>query len=333
MQIQVDHLVKEYKRKKNPEGLRAAAAQMFRPNYETLRAVDNISFDIARGEAVGYVGPNGCGKSTTIKMLSGVLTPTSGQVLIQGLNPLRHRKEVNKKTGIVFGNRSVLWWDVPVLESYKVLQKMYEIPEKVFKRNLEEFSEIIGIGPLLGVPERQLSLGQKMRCNIAAAFLHDPEIVYLDEPTIGLDSESKIKIRDFIRRMNQERKTTFMVTSHDFQDIETLCQRIILISHGKLIIDEGIEAMRKKFEKRKRVQIEMEENPWMAEETFEMEGVVIEQKTPHVLALECEVKKADVMDVVRYVSARCPIRDITIQGQDIEAITREIVKENERGRL
>lgn len=329
MQIEVKHLVKEYRRKKNPAGIAQAAAQMFRPRYEYLRAVDDINFGIRKGEAVGYVGPNGCGKSTTIKMLSGVLTPTSGQVYIDGRDPVRHRKEVNRKTGIVFGNRSVLWWDVPIMESYKVLQKMYEVPDKVFRRNLEEFSEVIGIGPLLGVPERQLSLGQKMRCNIAAAFLHDPEIVYLDEPTIGLDSESKIRIREFIRKMNQERKTTFIVTSHDFQDIESLCRRIILISHGKMVVDEDIRQMQRKFEKKKRIRIEMDSNPWNRKREFGMDGVIIEECSENMLTLECEIRKADVMEVVRRVSSRCSIRDISIQGQDIESITREIVKNNE----
>ena len=241
MQIEVSHLVKEYKRKKDPGSVGKALASMFHPQYEILRAVDDVNFRIEKGEAVGYVGPNGSGKSTTIKMLSGVLIPTRGKVLINGMEPSKHRMKVNKHVGVVFGNRSVLWWDVPVMESYRVLQQLYEIPEERFRRNLEEFTEILEMESLLGIPERQLSLGQKMKCNIAAAFLHDTEIVYLDEPTIGLDSESKYKIRKFIRRMNEERKTTFLVTSHDFQDIESFCRRIILINHGKLVVDDKIE--------------------------------------------------------------------------------------------
>ena len=206
MQIEVNHLVKEYKRKKDPGSVGKALASMFHPQYDVFRAVDDINFQIRKGEAVGYVGPNGSGKSTTIKMLSGVLTPTAGKVLVNGLEPSKNRMKVNKHVGVVFGNRSVLWWDVPVIESYRVLQQLYEIPENRFRQNLEEFTELMEMEELLGTPERQLSLGQKMKCNIAAAFLHDPEIVYLDEPTIGLDSESKYKIRKFIRRMNEERK-------------------------------------------------------------------------------------------------------------------------------
>ena len=327
MQIEVSHLVKEYKRKKNPENMLAAVGQMFRPKYEILRAVNDINFGIEKGEAVGYVGPNGCGKSTTIKMLSGVLTPTSGKVLVGGLEPTKNRQKINKKTGIVFGNRSVLWWDVPIIESYKVLQKLYEIPEKRFQENLEEFADIIGIRQLLGVPERQLSLGQKMRCNIAAAFLHDPEIVYLDEPTIGLDSESKLRIREFIRQMNEERHTTFIVTSHDFQDIESLCKRIILINHGEMVVDDGIQKIQKNYQSKKQIRFEMDQNPWMETDQFTMDGVTILDKTPYSLVLECEIQKVDAMAVVDQVSRACQILDISIQGQDIESIIREIVTE------
>lgn len=327
MQIEVSHLVKDYKRKKNPGNMLAAVGQMFRPKYEILRAVNDINFSIEKGEAVGYVGPNGCGKSTTIKMLSGVLTPTSGKVLVNGLEPTKNRQKINKKTGIVFGNRSVLWWDVPIIESYKVLQKLYEIPEKRFQENLEEFADIIGIRELLGVPERQLSLGQKMRCNIAAAFLHDPEIVYLDEPTIGLDSESKLKIREFIRQMNEERHTTFIVTSHDFQDIESLCKRIILINHGEVVVDDGIQKIQKNYQSKKQIRFEMDRNPWMEIEKFTIDGVTILDKTPYSLVLECEIQKVGAMTVVDQVSRACQILDISIQGQDIESIIREIVTE------
>ena len=260
-------------------------------------------------------------------MLSGVLTPTSGKVLVGGLEPTKNRQKINKKTGIVFGNRSVLWWDVPIIESYKVLQKLYEIPEKRFQENLEEFADIIGIRQLLGVPERQLSLGQKMRCNIAAAFLHDPEIVYLDEPTIGLDSESKLRIREFIRQMNEERHTTFIVTSHDFQDIESLCKRIILINHGEVVVDDGIQKIQKNYQSKKQIRFEMDQNPWMETDQFTMDGVTILDKTPYSLVLECEIQKVDAMAVVDQVSRACQILDISIQGQDIESIIREIVTE------
>lgn len=328
MQIEVNHLVKEYKRKKDPGSVGKALASMFRPQYDVFRAVDDVNFQIEKGEAVGYVGPNGSGKSTTIKMLSGVLTPTAGKVLVNGLEPSKHRMKVNKHVGVVFGNRSVLWWDVPVIESYKVLQQLYEIPEKRFRQNLEEFTELMEMGQLLGTPERQLSLGQKMKCNIAAAFLHDPEIVYLDEPTIGLDSESKYKIRKFIQRMNEERKTTFIVTSHDFQDIESLCRRIILINHGKLVVDDKIENVRKNFDRRKQIRLELENNPWNKKNVFEIPGVEILHSKESELILEFDSEENNSIHIINLIAEKARILDVSINGQDIESIIRDIVKQD-----
>lgn len=330
MQIEVSHLVKEYKRKKDPGSVGKALASMFHPQYEILRAVDDVNFRIEKGEAVGYVGPNGSGKSTTIKMLSGVLIPTRGKVLINGMEPSKHRMKVNKHVGVVFGNRSVLWWDVPVMESYRVLQQLYEIPEERFRRNLEEFTEILEMESLLGIPERQLSLGQKMKCNIAAAFLHDPEIVYLDEPTIGLDSESKYKIRKFIRRMNEERKTTFLVTSHDFQDIESFCRRIILINHGKLVVDDKIENVRKNFDRRKQIRLELINNPWNEKTTFEIPGVRILYSRESELVLEFDIENNDSIKIINFIAEKAKILDVSINGQDIESIIRDMVKRDNR---
>lgn len=325
-QIEVRHLVKEYKRRKNKEGLLQALGGMFRPDYETLRAVDDISFSIEKGEAVGYVGPNGSGKSTTIKMLCGILTPTEGTLLVNGLMPQKERMKNNKKIGVVFGNRSLLWWDVPVIESYRLFQKLYEIPERQYKERLEKFTEIMEIGPLLSIPERQLSLGQKMRCNIAAAFLHSPEIVYLDEPTIGLDSESKASIRECIRRMNEEEKTTFIVTSHDFQDIETLCRRIILINHGKVVVDDDMQKVKLDFNKQKQIQFEVDQNPWYHKGSFGMNGVSLTAETPHSLTVEYDVEKTDSITVIREVAQACEIQDVAITGRDIEEIIRDIIR-------
>lgn len=328
IQIQVRHLVKEYRRKKNRDNVRKALAGMFRPDYEVLRAVDDISFTIERGEAVGYVGPNGSGKSTTIKMLCGILTPTKGELLVNGIVPQQERMKNNKKIGVVFGNRSLLWWDVPVIESFRLFQKLYEIPPKRFKENLDRFTEIMGIDPLLGIPERQLSLGQKMRCNIAAAFLHNPEIVYLDEPTIGLDSESKASIRECIRRMNEEEKTTFIVTSHDFQDIETLCRRIILINHGKVVLDDDMQKVKLDFNREKRIQFEVDSNPWYRKGMLSIEGVRITEEKPHGITLEYDVEKVSSIHIMQQVSKLCEIKDVAISGRDIEAIIRDIIRKD-----
>lgn len=331
-QIEVEHLVKVYKRKKNKENLLQAVGGMFRPDYEVLRAVDDISFKVEKGEVVGYVGPNGSGKSTTIKMLCGILTPSEGKLTVNGMIPQKERMRNNKKIGVVFGNRSLLWWDVPVIESYRLFQKLYEIPEKTFKDNLEKFTEIMGIGPLLHIPERQLSLGQKMRCNIAAAFLHNPEIVYLDEPTIGLDSESKASIRECVRRMNEEEKTTFIVTSHDFQDIETLCRRIILINHGKVVVDDSMQNVKLSFNRQKQIQFEVDDNPWYHKEMPRLDGARLTAESPRGMTLEYDVDKISSISIMQKVSEACEIRDVAISGRDIEAIIRDIIRKDNRVR-
>lgn len=329
-QIEVHHLVKEYKRKKNTDSIAESFRSMFRPDYEVLRAVDDIDFNVEKGEAVGYVGPNGSGKSTTIKMLCGILRPTAGSIRVAGRDPFAERIENNQKIGVVFGNRSLLWWDVPVIESYRLFQRLYEIPEQRYRENLERFTEIMDLGPLLSIPERQLSLGQKMRCNIAAAFLHNPEIVYLDEPTIGLDAESKAQIREFIRKMNEEEKTTFIVTSHDFQDIESLCRRIVLINHGKIVMDDDMQKVKQKFNTRKQIQFEVDKNPWYDQETFDMEGIHVLKMTPYNLCVEYDVMKVNSVAVIEKVSEQCEIRDVTISGRDIETIIREIIRKDNR---
>lgn len=327
-QVEVRQLVKEYKRRKNSQKLGQALRSMFAPDYEVLRAVDRVDFSIEKGEAVGYVGPNGSGKSTTIKMLCGILKPTEGSVRINGLDPFQERVRNSKEIGVVFGNRSILWWDVPVIESYRLFRRLYEIPEKRFRENLEKFTEIMGLAPLLSIPERQLSLGQKMRCNIAGAFLHDPKVVFLDEPTIGLDAESKAGIREFIRRINAEEKTTFIVTSHDFQDIESLCQRIVLINHGKILLDDSMQKVKLDFNRKKQIQFEVDVNPWYGKEGLPMEGVSADAMTPHSLRLEYDVDATDSVEIIQAVSGKCEIRDITIAGRDIESIIREILKED-----
>lgn len=329
-QIEVKHIVKEYQRKKQYTHMGKAFSMMFRPEYEAKRAVDDVSFSIEKGESVGYVGPNGSGKSTTIKMLCGILCPTEGSIRVRGIDPFKERTKNSKNIGVVFGNRSVLWWDVPVIESYKVLQQLYEIPERQFQENLEKFQDIMGIGSLLSAPERQLSLGQRMRCNIAAAFLHNPEIVYLDEPTIGLDSESKESIRKCILDINEEAKTTFIVTSHDFQDIETLCRRIMVISQGNIILDDMMANVRQEFNKEKKIRVEMAENPWFQKETFSLPGTKEVLSTPHSLVVEYDVAKAESISILQEVAKRTEIQDVEISSRDIESIIQGILRKGRK---
>jgi ABC-2 type transport system ATP-binding protein len=208
-----------------------------RRRVEHVAAVTAVSFGIEPGEMVGYIGPNGAGKSTTIKMLTGILVPTAGEIRVAGLEPSARRTDLARRIGVVFGQRTTLWWDLPLRDSFGLLQNIYRIPDERFRRNLDEFLELLDLGRLLDTPVRQLSLGQRMRGDIAAALLHDPEILYLDEPTIGLDVISKGRLREFLRSLNAERGTTLLLTTHDLQDIEALCRRVIVIDHGTAIFD------------------------------------------------------------------------------------------------
>jgi ABC-2 type transport system ATP-binding protein len=209
-----------------------------------VRAVDNLSFTVGRGEVVGYIGPNGAGKSTTIKMLTGILVPSSGSIRVAGVDPSRNRMKLAKRIGVVFGQRTTLWWDLPLKDSFAVLQKMYGVPRARHAENLATFVELLDLGDLLDVPVRQLSLGQRMRGDIAAALLHDPEIVYLDEPTIGLDIISKARLREFLAQVNKDRRTTIILTTHDLDDIEALCSRVMVIDHGHKVYDGTLTGLR-----------------------------------------------------------------------------------------
>ncbi|MEW1865923.1 ATP-binding cassette domain-containing protein [Streptomyces sp. NPDC088194] len=215
-------------------------AGLLRRERHQVRAVDGITFSVPRGEIVGYIGPNGAGKSTTIKMLTGILNPSAGRVRVDGIDPARDRTRLARRIGVVFGQRTTLWWDLPLRDSYELVRRMYRIPAAAYARNLGACVELLDLGPLLDVPVRQLSLGQRMRGDIAAALLHDPEVLYLDEPTIGLDVVSKSRVRDFLRDFNAERGTTILLTTHDLTDIESLCRRVMVIDHGKVMYDGGL---------------------------------------------------------------------------------------------
>lgn len=243
--IQMENISKSYKVAKRNAGFKEACRALFRKEYETIRALDRVSFTIRDGEMVGYIGPNGAGKSSTIKILSGILTPDSGTCLINGRVPWKDRVNHVRDIGVVFGQRTQLWWDVPVIDSYELLKDIYSIPRETYDHNLEELTGLLNLGELLRTPARQLSLGQRMRCEIAASLLHGPKILFLDEPTIGLDAVSKLAVREFILRQNQEHGTTVILTTHDMQDIEALTSRIILIGKGKVLMDGGLDRLRR----------------------------------------------------------------------------------------
>ncbi len=243
--ITVENICKDYHIVKRNAGFVEACRALISPQKETIHALDHVNFSIGDGEMVGYIGPNGAGKSSTIKILSGILTPDSGSCLIDGRVPWKDRKNHVRQIGVVFGQRSQLWWDVPIIDSFELLRDIYEISDSVYRNNLEELTALLHLEELLKTPARQLSLGQRMRCEIAASLLHSPRILFLDEPTIGLDALSKLAVRDFILRLNEEHKTTVILTTHDMQDIEALTKRIILIGKGRILMDGDIHDIKR----------------------------------------------------------------------------------------
>lgn len=247
--IEVENVSKSFRVAKRNAGLKEAVKSLWHREYEVVQALDRISFTIQDGEMVGYIGPNGAGKSSTIKILSGILTPEAGRVSINGRTPWKQRKEHVKEIGVVFGQRSQLWWDVPAADSFSLLKDIYRVPEEEFRKNLDELTELLNLKEIIRTPARQLSLGQRMRCEIAASLLHSPKILFLDEPTIGLDAVSKLAVREFILRLNETKKTTVILTTHDMQDIEALTKRIILIGKGKILSDGSLWELKQQFPK------------------------------------------------------------------------------------
>ncbi|MFG6323378.1 MAG: ATP-binding cassette domain-containing protein [Lachnospiraceae bacterium] len=242
--ITMEHVCKSYRIAKRNAGFAEACKALFHREHETIHALNDVSFTIHDGEMVGYIGPNGAGKSSTIKILSGILTPDSGTVLVDGRVPYKNRIDHVREIGVVFGQRSQLWWDVPVIDSFALLKDIYSISDICYRQSLEELTELLNLSELLRSPARQLSLGQRMRCEIAASLLHRPRILFLDEPTIGLDAVSKLAVRDFILRQNQTHKTTVILTTHDMQDIESLTSRILLIGKGQILLDGSLDDIR-----------------------------------------------------------------------------------------
>ncbi len=243
--ITMEHVWKSYKIAKRNSGFGQALKALFSREYEVVHALRDVSFTIHEGEMVGYIGPNGAGKSSTIKILSGILTPDQGTVLVDGRIPYKNRIQHVSQIGVVFGQRSQLWWDVPVIDSFELLKDIYQIPNTQYKQSLEELTDLLNLGELLRSPARQLSLGQRMRCEIGASLLPQPRILFLDEPTIGLDAVSKLAVRDFILKQNQLHKTTVILTTHDMQDIEALASRIILIGKGQLLMDGSLSDIKR----------------------------------------------------------------------------------------
>ncbi len=289
-------------------------------DFAVKRAVDDISFHIEPGELVGYIGPNGAGKSTSIKMLTGILVPTSGRIEVNGLTPHKQRKEYTRQIGVVFGQKTQLWWDVPVIDSLRLLKDIYKVSDAEFKRNMELFSGLLDLHEFQLTPVRQLSLGQRMRADLAGALIHTPRILFLDEPTIGVDVVAKERLRNFIKEINRERKVTVLLTTHDMRDIEKLCTRMMIIDHGQMIYDGSVEQIREKYGRHRTLVVQ-----------FERE--IPEFSAPNAECLKSEGGKlwfrfdrlaTTPSELIAYISARYPIVDLAVEEPDIEDMVRAI---------
>lgn len=286
-----------------------------RSERRQVRAVDSISFAVRRGEMVGYIGPNGAGKSTTIKMLTGILTPSGGRLRVAGLDPSRERTRLARRIGVVFGQRTTLWWDLPLIDSYRLMHRMYRIPDGRYRENLDRCVELLELEALLDVPVRQLSLGQRMRGDIAAALLHDPEVLYLDEPTIGLDVISKARVREFLRDLNADRGTTVLLTTHDLTDIEQLCRRVMVIDHGRLMYDGALAGLHEVGESERTLVVDLERELPPIE--LESARVVKVEGPRQWLAFPAAQSAAP---LVARIAAEYPLVDLSVREPDIEAV-------------
>lgn len=290
-----------------------------RRSRDTVRAVDGISFGVDRGEIVGYIGPNGAGKSTTIKMLTGILVPSGGTVRVAGVDPSKDRVRLARRIGVVFGQRTTLWWDLPLRDSFSLLRRMYKVPDDRFHANLAKYVDALELGPLLDVPVRQLSLGQRMRGDITAALLHDPEVVYLDEPTIGLDIVSKAKVREFLRDLNRERGTTILLTTHDLTDIEQLCSRVMVIDHGRLVYDGGLSGLQGLGETERTLVVDLAEPA----APIEVAGARVVRTDGPRQWLTFPARES-AAPVVADIVARYPLVDLSVEEPDIEDVIAQL---------
>lgn len=326
--IEVDELTKEYRVARHHRGFVGSIRNLFERRYDAVRAVDRVSFRIEPGEFVGFIGPNGAGKSTTIKVLTGVLESTSGRVVVAGLHPRRDRIAYTAQIGVVFGQRTQLWWDLPVIETYELLRRIYRIDRSPYAEQLERMGSLLEIDPLLDVPVRKLSLGQRMRCEIAAALLHRPGLLFLDEPTIGLDVVAKETIRTFLAAENRERGTTILLTTHDLADIERLCPRMLLIDRGHVVYDGSMEAIRSRFGAERRMRVDFE-GPAPRELP---PGVEVEERGPERLVLRYRRDSISAGHLVGWLSDRAPIADLAVEEPSIERIVAGIYRSGLPGR-
>jgi ABC-2 type transport system ATP-binding protein len=319
--IEAKNLSKEFKSLKRESAIK----DLFSRSYKTVKALKNVNLKIERGEFVGVIGPNGAGKSTLLKILTGILTPTSGNAKVLGLVPYEKRKENAKNIGVVFGWRTQLWWDLMVKDSYELFKKLYKIPDERFNENLKTFAAVLDIDKYLKNPVRKLSLGERVRCDLAASLLHDPPVLFLDEPTIGLDVVAKQQMRDFLTKINKEKNVTIIITTHDMGDIEELCERIIIIDGGKKIFDGLISDIKKKFGTERVLVVDFQEP--IEKNKLKWNGVKILEIEENRAFLEIDTRKTSVSEIIKKILSKWPIYDIAIEEPEVEEIIRKIYRE------
>lgn len=325
--IVVEHLDKTFKKTVKQPGLKAGFKSLFKPQIETFEAVKDLNFEIPKGEIFGFIGANGAGKSTTIKMLTGILTPTSGTCLINGKNPQKNRTAYVKDIGVVFGQRTQLWWDLALQETYSVLKEIYDISDSEFHKRMAFLNEVLDLNTFIKDPVRTLSLGQRMRADIAASLLHNPKVLFLDEPTIGLDIAVKDNIRKAIKQINQEEQTTILLTTHDLNDIELLCDRIFMIDRGQEIFDGSVSQLKQRFGKMHEVRFEMTQQLEVERLDYHQHFSDLEViKDGLQVTIQFDATKVAIPDLVKFTLSRANVKDIAVKDADIEEIIRRFFR-------
>lgn len=329
--IEVKNVSKEFKKIIKEPGLKGSVKSLFHKKQEIVKAVDDISFSVEKGEILGFIGPNGAGKSTAIKMLTGILTPTSGEIMINGQIPYKNRKKYVKEIGVVFGQRTQLWWDLPLSETFTVLKEIYQIEDKAFKDRMDFLNQVLDLEPFIKSPVRTLSLGQRMRADIAASMIHNPKVLFLDEPTIGLDVVVKDNIRKAIAEINQNEQTTIILTTHDISDIELLCKRIVMIDKGKKVYDGALDKMKEKYGKMREIHINLNSTEDMNKLAFAEKFNLLEDDLEVKLegkkaVIKFNSSKAQVSDMLSYILGTITVKDIAVSEADIEEIIRRLYK-------
>ena len=320
--ISVDSISKTFKVGIRKSGIKNAIKSFLKRNYKYIKAIEDISFSIEKGEIVGYIGPNGAGKSTTIKILSGILVPDKGNVKISGITPWKERETYVRKIGVVFGQRSQLWWDIPAEDTFDLLKDVYDLDYKEYEKTKNELIKLLNLDEIMQVPVRQLSLGQRMRCEIAASLLHNPEILFLDEPTIGLDAVSKRIVRDFIKKLNKEKKITIILTTHDMADIEALAKRIILIGKGKVLYDGSLTKLKSKYDTNKYIKVYTSERI-----NIKRKGVISINKIKEGYEFIIDSKLINISEFIGIISKKISIKDIEIENENIDNIIVKLYEE------